>query len=188
MDSINFKATKIKLHDTPTVRERQPNKRYIDKDVSLLKLSRRKADINALHNLSELWDYEPNYLNSILINYEYCRDKSKIVYVISTQEENFRKLEPEKILGVAELTKSKKSYKINYIQSRPDCVKSKRARPYKGIGEAMMKPVITLTGRFRIYLDAVSEAVGFYKRLGFQIVQEDICAPLMVLIKNKKLH
>lgn len=185
INSINFKA---KYLSNPAIKVRQPNGRYRVKNAALVKISNTKNDANSLKNLSDLWDYGPNFIQSMLIDYYYRTDyEDKAVYVLTEQNKDFRKLNPKNILGFVEITKEEKlnHYKINYLQARPDSVKSKKKRPFKGIGNALMEYIINHYKDKKIYLNSVDEAINFYKKLGFKMVHEDVTDPLMMIDMTK---
>ena len=184
MNEISFKATKI---CSDTIKERQNNGHYRNKTVSFVKLSNTKRDKKTLKDLQDCWKGELNFSGAINVDYFYDNTKNKSIYLITKQEDNFRKLEPEKILGIAELIKNRKSYQIKYIQTRPDCIDNKNKRPYKKIGESLINNIIAITKDARIYLESLEEVVDFYKKFNFKVIKSNTALPLMLLIKNKKI-
>ena len=193
MNAISFTAslverqTEIKPGEkVPSVKERQPNGRFKDKDTVFLRMSKTKADRKTILDLDKLWNSECTFVSSILSDRDYYEKEDKTIYVISEQKDNFRKVDPKTILGIAEITRNKKNYNINFIQTRPDCISKKKLRPFKNIGDAMMDRLIDLTGDLKIYLKSLPEVTGFYERFGYEIVDDSTAAPLMVLIKGKK--
>ena len=179
MDTISFKA---KFVNNSIVQARKPNGRYGEKEVSLVKLCHNKADQNSLQDASIKW--KAGYLESILIDYFQPTHRKITIYALTEQEGNFKKLQPEKILGLIDVKEDEKYYKIHYLQTRPDCIRSKRNKPFKGIGASLMKSIITLKQDKNIYLNSVKEAIDFYKKFKFEVVQDDIEEPLMLLRKT----
>lgn len=183
MNSISFKA---KFVHNAVIKSRKPNGRYKEIPVSIVKVSKKEADRNAIQNVSMRWE-GAGFVEAMILDYfNQTPDEDLTMYALTQQKDNFRKLQPNMILGLADVEKNPKNFKIRYLQARPDCVHKKKKKPFKGIGEALMKSIIALTKDKKIYLSTVDEAQGFYKKLGFKFVFKDLREPLMVLKKSAK--
>ena len=185
MDSINFKAVSLR---TGTIKalEKTTNK-YKNKKVTLVKLNNSsESDYSALKKLSKLWSSEDNFIETILAKLRYFNknpQNASIIYLLTSQTKNLRTLKANKILGVAEVSDTDKTCFLEYMQTRPDSTFSKSNRKYKYIGEYLLNFVTKKFGKKNLYLHSVDNAVDFYKKYGFEIVQKDLTNQLMKYMK-----
>ena len=102
-NNISFTA---KFISPATVKKLTPNGKYVDIEVSAVKLaSKNKDDLSALEKINKEWGadtYASNILDEASSTNEFYKDYRPTVYAITTQRDNFEKLEPEKVLGLAE--------------------------------------------------------------------------------------
>ncbi len=186
MNAISFKAVLI---DNTKIMILNEKGEYIDRQVSFVKRNPySKLDYNTLVDLGQLWgNVKPNYVVSMLNHSDIIVDNEKRdVYFLTEQEKNYRKILPEKVLGVIEITKYKDFSKINFIQTAPDKAFSQKQRTKKGIGWAMLTMSEKIYGKNKIVLNAVRKAVEFYKKYGFVITYNQCTNPRMVLNRNVK--
>ena len=181
MNNINFKAVHIA---NPKIQVLNKKGEYEDKVVTIAKRNPySQLDYNSLLDIAALWgDVKPNYVQSMLHHSDIIKDDEKRdVYFLTEQTENLRKILPEKVLGVVEVTKHKEFSKINFIQTKPDCAYASDTRTYKKVGWKMLEMVESLYGKHKIYLNAVRKAIPFYLKYGFKITYEKCTNPHMVL-------
>ena len=89
---------------------------------------------------------------------------------MTTQSENFEKLESEKILGLSLFSETTKpENEINWLQTNPVYkYGSIEPRKYKGIGKAIIEYVKEHYRDKNIKVFAADDAINFYKKLGFK--------------------
>jgi hypothetical protein len=185
MDTINFKA---RFLNNATVSKLNPvTGKYEKQIVSLLKVNKNSySDLSALFQTNKLWSDSLNYLGAIMLSF-YSKDAGdRKVYILTEQNDNFRTLIPEKILGIEELRKDGNLYRLDYIQTNPNTKYKARNRKYKDIGKCLLNYVINKFGKNNeICLNAVSKSVKFYKKLGFKVVDKTLTDPLMIYLPAK---
>ncbi len=188
MNTISFKAI---YTDNVNIKTLNSDGQYIDKQVSFVKRNPySQLDYNSIVDIGNLWgDVEPNYVISMLHHSDIINDDEKRdVYFLTEQEDNFRKIIPEKVLGMIEITKHEKYNKINFIQTNPDnayYTAHVRKRKNKDIGLAMLTMAEKLSKGKDIILNARRAAVEFYKKYGFVVTYNKCINPKMVLKRSK---
>lgn len=114
------------------------------------------------------------------------------VYAVTLQEDNFTKLESEKILGIVAMDARKHRNSIDTLQTRPDCIspdygnqyfiffkkifcnlfniKSKKPpRPYGNIGSSIITTLQDMYNTRRMELIPLNPAKPFYRKHGFHM-------------------
>ncbi|MCQ2743595.1 MAG: GNAT family N-acetyltransferase [bacterium] len=183
MDSISFKAN---LVNNAVIKYRKPNKLYSDLSVSIVRMTNTKSDQNAIRKIATLWrniSGKQEYTFADIMYQRVFNRSSKIIYALTTQSSNYKKLCPEEVLGMVEFNHNKKNCIIDCVQTRPDCINSENKNPYKGIGAAMMLSLINLTDCRKFYLYSKEETMKFYEKLGFKVSNRELSCPLMVYEK-----
>ena len=155
--------------------------------VSSVKLDpNSKNDVKTVEILFEDWfpQYKGILIDDVYYDFiDYYKQKEKKdYYALTTQNNNFQKLDPDKILGIAEYSNfANKNYNyIDYIQVNPKYMANKQEREYKNIGSALLDTIKNLNGYKNIYLNSIHEAVDFYTKNGFKLAHDNIEEPLMV--------
>lgn len=168
MNTINFKARYI---DDTVVKYRCNDGTYADKEVFFVKRNPySKMDYYSISDVSLFWGNKPNYVESMLHHSDLMvNGETRNVYILTEQKGNYRKIDPEKVLGMIEITRLKKVNKINFIQTRPDTKFGEDNRQYLGIGFAMLGLADKLSKGRKIILSAVKDAVKFYQKYGYKI-------------------
>ena len=188
INNVSFKATFV---DNVNIKTLNNRRNYVDKQVSFVKRNPySRSDYNSIVDIGNLWgDVDPNYVMSMLHHSDIIKDNEKRdIYFLTEQEENFRKIIPEKVLGMIEITKHKEYNKIYFIQTRPDIAyytAPGRKRKNKDIGLAMLTMAEKLSNGKDIILNAVKAAVEFYKKYGFEVTYNKCINPKMVLHRAK---
>lgn len=171
MTPISFKAnfirnTYIKQVVTPDTSK--------DKEVALVELDiNHKNDISALKTVARDWDsrafgYAGCIYDDAIKTLKYP-DTKEHYYALTTQKEDYKNLDPKKILGLT-LFSDKKSSKneLNWLQVEPDsCYNSKQNRPYKNIGRALVEYIKEISDK-TISVYPARKATPFYRKLGFE--------------------
>ena len=112
------------------------------------------------------------------------------IYGVTLQEDNFTKIEPNKILGLVEFDVRDHRNEIATLQTRPDCISKKYGnmywqlikqgfrqlfnikdnspkRPYSGVGDAIVQTLQETFNTRKMELIPLNAAKGFYRRNGF---------------------
>lgn len=187
MNTISFKAT---FKDNINIKTLNKDGQYVDKQVAFVKRNPySQLDYDSIVRVGKLWeDVKPNYVTLMLKHAERNEDNQKRdVYFLTEQEGHFRKIIPEKVLGMIEITTHKKYNKINFIQTRPDNVYGCDSRKCSGIGYAMLTMAEKLSKGKDIILNARRSALEFYKKYGFVVTYDKCINPKMVLKRGKSV-
>jgi len=179
MDSVNFKAKYI---DNAFVQAKTGKNRFIPKEVALLKVDlKSKKDKQALSQICSRWEKKNNLIRLVLLSLESRSNKKHNIYLLSEQEDNFQKLLPSKILGIAKVSDYNKICSLDFLQTNPKYEHTNEKRKIKRIGDAMVDYVLHKAGNRKTYLDSYAKVVEFYKKFGFKVIEnEDSCLPRMV--------
>ena len=187
---LTFKAT---YEHKAEINYRNKFGKYLPKKVSVVRLDPDNPDdITAIKTISETWKADKNIAKDIAEDMQlYPRQKhifkDKYFYAITTQAKTFLHLNPEKVLGIAELTEKNEGFNyIDFIQVNPAYTNNTINRQFKHIGEALIKTLINAANCSKIYLNSLPHAVKFYLKQGFVMKVADISDPLMLLVKTIK--
>ena len=168
---INFTASYI---NQVKIKEKQPqSSKFKESSASLVELSMLdKNDVKTLEELSYDWgdtSYATNlYELSKYVNYKGCSDLNSNILAVTTQKEDFEKLDAGKVLGLVEyIKKDDNSARISLIETNPEHTYYSNDREYKNIGKCMVKGVASYSKANKITLHSVSSAKYFYKQMGF---------------------
>ncbi len=169
MNSINFTANHIK---NVNIMKKCYNQ-YKPCDVALVEMDvKNKNDIKAMEKTTLLWD--TTFTSFVLDDMERCSKYTKHpswlkIYALTTQKDNFEKIQASKILGVLELIKQGDSAKIETLQTNTKYIKEKfnPTPKYKHIGSELVSHVQNQFFDKELFLIPVKKAVDFYKKLGF---------------------
>ncbi|MBP3821327.1 hypothetical protein J6G99_06780 [bacterium] len=152
------------------------NNIYIPYNTSIVELDKNdNKDFQSLYDLAHLWNekYNGSFAYDILLEASKNKpnfDMFKEHYIaLTTQENNFEKLDPEQILGVSMITEYDNSSEINWLQVKPDtkCIGNKN-RKFKDIGKAIIDYIKSESSGRHIWLTSSIEAVDFYKKQHFK--------------------
>ena len=178
MNPVTFTANYIA--DT-SIKYRNRNNEIKNKAVSVVELDKNsESDREAMFHAASLWDMPKtqNYAWNIFSAMErekYPNVENEHFIALTTQRENFEKLDHKKLLGVAmfsELYQDENS--IEWFQVRPkyNYDYSKNGRRYSQIGHSMLKYLQDNYKSKPIHVSASTCAVEFYKKHGFEPVDE----------------
>lgn len=165
---INTVSAKKLTHD---------NNSYSKINLSFVEINpQNKMDIDALSNINKYWQNDLFACNIYVTGKELSEgrlDKNKYkLYAVTTQNNNFKNLKDENILGVVECEKSSKNtINLNYIQIKPDLI-YKQIPDYNHIGTGILEAlkhiydVITLK-------PAAGSTDKFYRNNGFKPIDNN---------------
>ena len=107
-------------------------------------------------------------MDSINKGYVINRDNAKF-YAVTSQKDNFKVLDANKVLAVAEVAKTDEStININYLQVDPMQLRGAETAEFRHIGTAILNAIKDLYPFQDIYLRSTNSAKRFYKSQGFE--------------------
>lgn len=155
MTQINFKANFIKSVD---IQKEETTSKYIPHTVSMLEVDpHNDKDLYALEDVKKFWK-KNLFCNEIAYLAENCNNKDK-VYIISEQKENFKNLDPSKIIGLMSTYYTDKSSKIYYLEAKSD-------NKYNHIGSILVEHLQDNTKQINAFCPRRT-TLPFYYKLGF---------------------
>ena len=112
-------------------------------------------------------------------------------YVITTQNDNLKKINPNDVLGLVQLTNTQDICDIATLHVRPDCITerygnqfsyvlkrafyklfgindNKNKRPYANVGDAIITTIQKMYGDKKLTLIPLDAAITFYEKHGFK--------------------
>ena len=175
-NNISFCASK-KINTTI---QHRFNRFYIPEDAAIVELDKtNKNDVITMYDLSADWhkSFGKNYADDIFS--EIGKDEEMIgvnkehYLALTTQKNNFKKLDPHSILGVLMLSERDCDNEINWFQVKPDTKsKIKGKREFKQIGLAILNYVKSTFIEKPLFVTSSVEAVNFYKKNKFKQYQK----------------
>ena len=142
-----------------------------------------KDDLNTLKNTSYYWQNGNNkeslinkiYRTALIFNKkEYLEENCPKFYAITIQQDKFKKLNPEDILGVSQISEiSQDLTEIDFFQVAPECEYGTFEREYRNTGYEMMNFIKKHYKNSIIILSALVSAIPFYKKMGFESMSPD---------------
>lgn len=147
-----------------------PNKR-----VSIVELNPTdNRDIETLEDIKNDWRWS-DFLSIIHRDAEMVNKHPEDMelfnfYVVTTQNKNFEKVDPKKVLAQAVISKDEISDNrvwIEYLQVRPDCKFGLPDRPYKKVGATFLDFCKEQYKGKKLLVCSLDDVVNFYKDAGF---------------------
>ena len=182
---ISFKAklmgeTTVKLYNSKT-------SAYENRPAYFIRYDKRsEADLVSVLDTSRLWKRGDKYAKNIANNL-YCAHKRKPFrlhinkfYALTLQKNNFEKVNPEKVLAMAETLNKNGTMYLEFLQVNPKYTAGFANRKYKDCGQAIVESLKNIRIIKDIILASNAHSVKFYEKCGF--VQKD---GLMQYTKNK---
>lgn len=173
-NNISFTA---KFISPATVLKSAETGKYLQKTVSCVELSpKSKKDLQSLKDLHELWGHG-NYSGDIYYDAKdfdgYFEEYRPSFFAITKQKDNFEKLVPEDILGIAETSTTFGAIKnLDYLQTNPNFL-NKVQPAFKHIGMAMLKFIEEIYKGQRLEIISASKTENFYLKNGYQRLNND---------------
>lgn len=173
MSQINFTANFIKHTN---VQKRYYPDSYYNKEASIVELDKNDAnDVDTLYKTSVSWTqngarFASEIFHEAVKGYEYDDVVKEHYYAVTEQNNNYDKLEPDKILGMMLFSESKyNENEINWFQVKPNSnFVNSRDRAYKHVGKALINLLKEKHSDKTIYVKSSAAAVDFYKSQGFE--------------------
>ena len=175
MDNIHFGANFI---GRVSVKKKNIMGRFKTEKVSLLCIDTlNKDDIQALKHTRETWKDLTIHIYEDANMFYQNKERSKFhhIFALSEQNDNFEKLQPEKILAESAISAypTSKSISIDYFQVHPKHNYFAKDRQFKKVGEAMLNAIKKIFEDREILLHAVPKSTDFYAKNDFHPVYYD---------------
>lgn len=107
--------------------------------------------------------------------------KSKMFFALTTQKDNFEKLNHKEVLGLTEVEhKFPGEYEINYLQTKPNCIRQVANKPFSKIGTSILKCIEEILPFKIIEVAPILEISEFYEYNGYK------CNPSTLQLFKKK--
>ncbi len=175
MKIINFTGTYL---TNTKINKKDRNNKFIPHEASLVQMHpASKNDILTLKSTAENWDENSNTLSFSEIIYEDAKNihEEEIdtgihkFYAITNQKRDFKKLNPDEILGLTEITSfpNSKKISIDVLEVDPEHNYWSQDRTYKNIGSALIKAIKEIFEGKEITVRSIHSALDFYKKNGF---------------------
>lgn len=178
MNPISFTAC---LKSNTTIQSRQGNN-FSPKQAYIVELDKNdEQDLTSLHNISLLWSKEnsnfvPYLFSDFIKDVEFKPDVNKDhCFVLTLQEDDFEKIDPQKVLGTALFSEEDIENELNWLQVQPknNSVFQPVNRKYKDVGTAIVSYIQDKYAGKPIFVNSSNTAIDFYKKLGFKSYDKD---------------
>lgn len=170
--NLNFKAKFIQK--TSVLKRDQNNKNYNPTLVSFVEYNpNSRQDLEAMYEAVKGWAGK-HFAGEIILNacslmLEELSRKNNHVYIITSQEDNFDKLNKKQILGLAQVENLEGNCdELKYIEVNPEVKRSNDGRIYKHVGMGMINALKNIS-QGQIKLISSYFAANFYESQGFRI-------------------
>ena len=172
MYPISFKANYL---TSVNVSRLNDDKKIENEKLSLVELDKNNYnDIKALHTVAQDWDkksytYAMQIYNDAVKCYEYNDVEQEHYLALTTQKDDFEKLDDSKVLGLMLFSEYKNGKnRIDWLQVEPlSSSKSTQAKKYKGLGTALVDFAKKESLNKILDVNASYDAINFYKKQGF---------------------
>lgn len=172
---INFKAN---LNSIGIVKRLNKDNSYSDLPVSFVEL-----DINSKRDLFAMKKVANNWMGNIYANDVYERFKvnqernlenqEERFFALTSQKENFDKLDYKRILGVAEIyLPLGEDAEIEFLQTNQSFLTE--CPSIKHIGKVIVDKIKNILANETIALYSTYDAIPFYQKQGFKIIEENL--------------
>lgn len=182
---MSFRANFITK--TPVLKYNPKINNYAETKVSLVEFDfKNSQDLMAIVNSVKNWKTKlfagQTASNASMMYNNLLSAKKNRIYILTSQGNNFDKLNYKDILGLLQMSKVlSKSGEIEYFEVNPDVKFENTNRVFKHIGQGMIDGLKGLYDK--ISLSAFYEAIPFYDKQGFELTNP---ATLAFLWKAKK--
>lgn len=171
---INFRA---KFKNPVQILKKDISGHYVPHNAAFVELEPDNAnDIKALANINRYWAERDQYACNIYTTALELRRNKDLniftrIFAVTEQNDNFEKLNDEKILGLAEVsTRKPKEYYISYIQVDPKNVYSITPE-FKRVGTRILDSIKSMADRIVLSPNSRNTA-KFYEGNGFKPCQD----------------
>ena len=138
---------------------------------------KNKKDLFAIKNATKDWDGDlfGRYIAQQAgeIAKRYASPYINHVYLLTSQLDDFEKLDKNEILGLAQMEIDNDNNHLNFLQVKPSSTFLHTKRDYKKVGASIIESLKKLYKR-NISLISTTKAVNFYMNQGFELINEDM--------------
>lgn len=177
IENVSSSSFKAKYINNINICKKDIFPNYLSKEASFVQIEPKKlSDLDALENAVKYWDYD-KFGRNICFIANAIRNESKYyknhkVYALTTQKENFNKLDSDLILGLIGVCPETNNYTfIEYMQVNPEMLYP-REPEYKGIGTAILESLKKLSDKIYCYPSQTKSVIDFYIKNGFKKTPE----------------
>lgn len=171
---INFKANYI---GSVNIKDSFRDKNQANCKASFVEMNpQSKQDVTTMREVTLNWGRD-SYAANIMEHFQYSHfceddlDESRF-FALTTQKNNFEKLETDDVLALALISKeSKKRVDLKYLQVDPENNYFSNERRYEGIGSGILYSICKLFENKDIFLLSARTACEFYKLQGFKQIK-----------------
>ena len=142
---------------------------YVDK-LNILKLNKQKeyfphqsilvelesSDLEVLNDINNKWT-QNSFGDNFVCWAKYNHKRTNKLFALTTQQNNFNKLQADSILGLMNIDLRKRKSKIHYIETKPNNPE------YNNVGSSLINYAKTKTNRIKL----TAGSKKFYTPLGF---------------------
>lgn len=166
MDSSNFNSANINFgarHIAKTKILKKASDKYLPREAHIVEFNfRNMNDKKTINILKEKWK-DAKYTQMICSSYS----NNRHVYALTTQKSNFRKLNPDSIMGLADIYLERKNASLKFLQVNPKYINKKDSQA-KGIGKSLMHGIVNKLKKQKCeYIDlyALPNIKPFYRKI-----------------------
>ncbi|MCM1264599.1 MAG: GNAT family N-acetyltransferase [Candidatus Gastranaerophilales bacterium] len=178
MYPINFTANFIK---NTSIQQCKPNNTTENKQAALVELDiNDDNDTECLFDTAREWEtrgisYAFNIYSDAVKGCNYDIVDKEHYIALTTQKDDYEHLNPDKILGLVLFSElNQDTNEISWLQVDPDNnSKNHCDRHYKKVGSSMINYIKETYNDKPISVQAVQDAVPFYKKCGFIVTNEE---------------
>ena len=168
---INFGANFISKVNIKKLEEEKH--KYNDVPASFVEMnSTDKNDYNSVFDATYYWQHDLYGMNIAYNMTLIAANKEKYphdrVYAITTQNDNFSKIEPDNIKALAHVFEEGNKVKVLYLQVDPSLIYTIGEPDYNHVGQGMIDCLKNKYSDRCIELTSSSSAIRFYEKQGFE--------------------
>lgn len=170
IDSVSFGA--IPINTAVIKKYNKISEKFVNYPVHFVKLdANNKGDLEAVNKIVPKWK-SAKYIQQIATSAHWMKEKPIEIYALTSQNENFERLQPNYILGFAEMREDKydsENTLLRYLQVRPGAinVNQKHRINYKYVGSTILKSLKQIYDNISLFADNDKHIEAFYKKNGF---------------------
>ena len=172
VSSVTFGAKPI--NDVVIKKLDKSTKEFIDYPAKFVKIDPdNKVDLSVLNLLVQKWK-GATYIRRIATNSHWMKSRKYVeidVYALTTQNNNFERLKPNKILGLAEMRNdadNPKNRKLWHLQVKPSAINvNNKNKQYKYVGSSMLDSLKKIYKNMSLCSDDNKNIKEFYKKNNF---------------------
>ena len=164
--AINFKASFVA--DGQVLKLDSKTNKYEPKGVNFVKLSPTDTlDLKTTSRVAKDWDHwiAYNVYDGLYYNVD-----SLDTYALTEQTKNLKKLDSNKILGLAQIRKNNnKERNLEYLIVKPDYeAENLDIRKFKKVGTEILNCIKRIFPKDTIKVGSLPSVINFYKKNGFK--------------------